>query len=501
MSGFKAKLAVTVLGACLAILVAGPVWSKEKLTVDLVNEPSSLDPHVQWNPDSYFVYRNIFDNLVTRNQKGEISPQIATSWKAVSDTVMEFQIRSGVLFHDGSKLTPEDVAYSVSRITDPKFGSPQLGQFNKIIKAETVGTNAVRLTTDGPYPSLLAQLVKLSIVPKSVVESVGKEAFNLKPVGSGPYIFQGWQRGVQVTLARNDKYWGTKGPFATVSFRAIPDAATRVANLQAGATDLAVTLNSDQVAQIKSSPKAKILSATTERIGYLRLNTAKPPLDNLKIRQAISLAIDKASIVDGILGGFDKPVGQMLTPSHVGYIADLSTPAYDLKKAQMLVKEAGPGGQAEIELATSPVFDQRIVQAIQQMLAEAGLNVKINMSDMASYLKRVQGGLELAPSMNFGRWSCACQDADGVLFPLLHKSSSWSVYRNAKVDKLLEDARQTLDTKKRIEAYRGVHAIVLQDVPLIPLYQAAEIYGAARGLEWQPTPDESMFLNRMSFKD
>lgn len=501
MPAFKTKLAATLAGLCLAMLTAGPVWSKDKLTVDLVNEPSSLDPHVQWNPDSYYVYRNIFDNFITRNEKGEISPQIATSWKAVSDTVIEFQIRSGVVFHDGSKLTPEDVVYSVRRITDPKFGSPQLGQFNKIIKAEAAGANAVRLTTDGPYPALLAQLVKLSIVPKSVVESVGRDAFNLKPVGSGPYVFQGWQRGVQVTLARNDKYWGTKGPFATVGFRAVPDAATRVANLQAGATDLAVTLNSDQAAQLKSSPKAKVLSAPTERIGYLRLNTARPPLDNLKVRQAVSLAIDKAGIVDGILGGFDKPLGQMLTPSHVGYIADLPTPGYDLKKAQALVKEVGTASQAEIELATSPVFDQRIVQAIQQMLAEAGLNVKINMSDMASYLKRVQGGPELAPSMNFGRWSCACQDADGVLFPLLHKSSSWSVYRNPKVDKFLEDARQTLDMKKRIEAYRGVHAIVLQDVPLIPLYQAAELYGAARGLEWQPTPDESMFLNRMTFKD
>lgn len=501
MHGFRSRLVAAIAAVCLAALAAGPVLAKDRLTVDLVNEPSSLDPHVQWNPDSYYVYRNIFDNLVARNNKGEIVPQIATSWKALSDTVVEFQIRSDVTFHNGQKLTAEDVVYSVQRITDPKFGSPQLGQFSKITKAEAAGANGVRLTTDGPYPALLAQLVKLSIVPKSVVESVGKDAFNLKPVGSGPYVFQSWQRGVQVVLTRNDSYWGTKGPFASVGFRAVPDAATRVANLQSGATDLAVTLNSDLAAQLKSSPKAKVVAGPTERIGYLRLNTTRPPTDNLKIRQAISLAVDRAGIVEGILGGYDKQVTQMLTPAHVGFVPDMPAAVYDLKKAQALVKEVGAAGQAEIELATSPVFDQRIVQAIQQMLAEAGLNVKINMSDMASYLKRAQGGPDVVPLLSFGRWSCACLDADGVLFPLLHKSSSWSAYRNPKVDKLLEDARQTLDTKKRLDAYRAVNAIVAQDIALVPLYQAAALYGTAKGLEWQPTPDESMFINRMTFKD
>ena len=278
-------LAAVVLGLCLAV-APGALLAKEKLTVDLVNEPSSLDPHVQWNPDSYYVYRNIFDNLITRDDKGDIVPQVATSWKYLSDTEIEFTLRDDVTFHDGQKLTAEDVAFSVQRITDPKFASPQLGQFNKIVKAEVTSPTTVKLTTDGPYPALLGQLVKLSIVPKHVVDAVGKDAFNLKPVGSGPYKFDGWQRGVQVTLTANDKYWGTKGPFASVAFRAVPDAATRVANLQAGTSDLAVTLDSDLAAQLKNSPKAKVLSVLTERVAYLRLNPAKPPFDNAKVRQA-----------------------------------------------------------------------------------------------------------------------------------------------------------------------------------------------------------------------
>jgi peptide/nickel transport system substrate-binding protein len=501
MPGTRTKLAAAFFGLCLALGAPGSLLAKERLTVDLVNEPSSLDPHVQWNPDSYYVYRNIFDNLITRDDKGEIVPQIATSWKYLSDTEIEFQIRDDVTFHDGQKLTPEDVVYSVKRITDPKFGSPQLGQFNKITNAEVVGPAAVKLTTDGPYPALLAQLVRLSIVPKHVVEAVGKDAFNLKPVGSGPYAFQDWQRGVQVTLTRNDKYWGPKGPFTSAVFRAVPDAGTRVANLQAGTSDLAVTLDSDLAAQIKPSPKAKVLSVLTERVAYLAMNVQKAPLDDVKVRQAIAHAIDKEGLVEGILGGYDKPVPELLTPAHVGWVEGIQALPYDLTKAKALIEAAGPKVKQEISLLTSPVYDQRVVQAIQQMLVEAGLSVKIEMTDMATWLKQMQSGPDAIPQMAFSRWSCACQDADGVLFPILHSSSGWANAKDSEIERLLVEARQTLDPKKRLEFYRSVHERLAKELFVVPLYQVGIIYGAAKGLEWQPTPNESMFLNRMAWKD
>ncbi|MGO4725678.1 MULTISPECIES: ABC transporter substrate-binding protein [unclassified Inquilinus] len=488
------------LGAMM--LAAAPAWAdKDRFVVDLVNEPSSLDPQLQWNPDSYYVYRNVFDNLVTRDDAGKIAPEVATSWKYVSDTEIEFQIRDDITFHDGQKLTAEDVAYSVRRITDPKLASPQLGQFNKITGAEATGPTTVRLKTDGPYPALLAQLVKLSIVPKHVVEAVGNEAFNLAPVGSGPYKVEGWQRGVAVTLARNDAYWGKKGPFPTAVFRAVPDAATRLADLQAGTADLAVTLDSDLAAQLTGSDKAKPLVVLTERVAYFRLNTLKPPFDNPKLRQAVAYAIDKQGLTEGILGGYDKPVAELLTPAHFGWTNGVDGYAYDPEKAKALVTEAGPAAKAEVELATAPVFDQRIVQALQQQLADAGFDVKISMSDMATYLKRSQGNSEEGPNLSFGRWSCACQDADGVLFPLLHSSSGWSSFRNAEVDKLLVEARSTLDDATRLDRYGQVNKIVATEVPVLPLYQSAIIYGAAKPLNWQPTPNESLFLNRMSWAE
>ncbi len=475
-------------------------FAKDQLVVDLVNEPSSLDPHKQWNPDSYYVYRNVFDNLVTRNDAGEIAPQIATRWKYNSDAEIVFDLRDDVKFHDATPLTAKDVAFSINRIINPAFASPQLGQFNKIVSAAATGNHQVTVKTNGAYPALLAQLVKLSIVPQHVVEAKGDDGFNAAPVGSGPYKFVNWQRGVSVALERNDDYWGEKGAFKTAEFRAVPDAATRIANLQAGTTDLAVGLDADLAAQIENSATAKPLSVLTERVGYVKLNPNLPPFDDKRVREAVARAIDKEAITQGLLGGVDKPVDQMVTTSHFGYVDGIKGYAYDLEKAKELVKEAGATGKA-VSFATAPAFDQRIVQAIAQMIGDTGLTVNIEMTDMATYLKRAQSEPKNQPAIAFGRWSCACQDADGVLFPLLHSSSSWSSTSNPTINAALEDARGTLDEKKRLEDYKTVSTFIAEDVPLVPVYQAAIIYGAARQLEWKPTANESLFLNRMQWKD
>lgn len=497
----RSGLAAVMLAAAVATTGAGPAAAKDEVVIDLVNEPASLDPHRQWNPDSYYVYRNIFDNLLARDDEGRIVPNLAASWKRLSDTEVEFTIRDDVRFHDGSPLTPGDVAYSVKRITDREFGSPQLGQFNQITDAEVTGEHTVKLTTDGPSPLLLAQLVKLSIVPQRHVEEVGADAFNLKPIGSGPYKFAEWRRGVEVRLARNDDYWGRKGEFLAATFRAVPDAATQLANLEAGATDLATALNSDQAAQLELSAAARPLSVLSERIAYLALNTTKPPLDDLRVRQAIAQAIDKEGIVEGILGGFDEPLSQLVTPIHAGWVDGIETLPYDPEKAAALVAEVGQPAKVTLDLATAPVYDQRVVQAIQQMLSGVGLNVEIRMSDMATLIQSIQAGPEVMPLMNFGRWSCTCQDADGVLFPLLHSGSGWSTTADPAVDAALERARTSLDETVRQEQYRIVHEYVAEQVPYVPLYRASLIYGAANGLQWTPTPDQSIYLNRMSWQD
>ncbi|WP_171230914.1 ABC transporter substrate-binding protein [Ruegeria sp. HKCCA6707] len=464
-----------ITGVALAFF-ALPAFARD-ITIDLAGEPSSLDPHLQWNPDSYYVYRNVFDNVVTRNNAGEIVPQLATEWEQVSDTELVLTIRDDVTFHDGEPLEPSDVVYSVLRITNPDFASPQLGQFNQIIGAAVVDGNKVKLTTDGPYPALMAQLVKLSVVPEHVVEAVGNEAFNATPLGSGPYTFEEWDRGVSVTLARNDAYWGEAGPFDKAIFRAVPDAATRVADLQAGTADLVVSIDADAGAQLASNPNVKVLSAPTERVGYVGLNLDKPPFNNLEMRKAASLAIDRLGITEGLLQAGEVPMAQMASPAHFGYNPDLPLFEYDPDMAREIVAANADLAQTPATLATAPVFDQRIVQAVQQMLNDVGFNVSISMTDMPTYLGIVRSEPAENSELSFGRWSCACQDADGIAYPTLHSDSAWSRVNVPELDELLEKARVSLDPAVRQDAYNKVSQIVRDNYYLLPMYQAAVLYG------------------------
>jgi peptide/nickel transport system substrate-binding protein len=499
MARWSIRLGIAALAATL-FAGAAPA-AKDVLVVDLVQEPSSLDPHLQWNPDSYFVYRNIFDNMVTRDDEGKIVPQVATSWRQIDDSTTEFTLRRDIKFHDGTPLTADDVVFSVKRITEAAFKSPQRDQFNKIVDAVVVDPTTVRLKTEGPYPVLLAQLVKLSIVPKAHVTLVGNEKFNQSPMGSGPYKFVSIQRGVKTVLARHDAYWGSKGPFATAEFHAVPDPATRVADLRSGKADLIVTINADLAAEMKKDANVKVLSVLSERVAYFHINALTGPTADLRVRKAIAHAIDRQGIIDGLMAGYDKPATIMLSPVHVGYVEGFKGYAYDPATAKALLKEAGIAADTPFTLFTAPTFDQRIVQAIQQMLIDVGMKVTIVTSDFAGWLKRAQSAPAEFGEMTFSRWSCGCQDADGVLFPLYHSSSQWAKVRDPELDKALEAARSSLDPAVRLTHYKRAHEIAEATVPLVPLYQVAILYGARKQLRWTPTPNESFFINRMDWTD
>ncbi len=500
------KSAYLIIAACLALAVslAGPsaaTAAKEALVIDLVSEPTTLDPHKQWNPSSFYVYRNIFDNMLTRTPSGEIIPQVAVSWKYQSPTVIDFKIRTDIKFHDGTPLTVDDVVFSVLRIIDPAFKSPQAGQFNTVTNAEAVDGQTVRLTTKVPYPVLLAQLVKLSIVPKTYVTSVGDEAFNRNPVGSGPYQFVEWKKGIKVVLQANRDYWRGNPPFAVVEFHAVPEKSTRVANLRTGKSDLAVSLDADIAVQLKSDPKVKVLSVPTERVAYFRINTLAGPTADVRVRKAIAHAIDRDLIVNGLQGGYSKKVNVMVGDTSFGYDDSFQSYDYDPEKAKSLLKEAGLG-DTEVEILTAPaVFDQRVVEAIQQMLRNVGINAKISGMDMATFLKRMQSSPEDKDPTSFGRWSCACQDADGILYAMLDSQSIWSNINNPELDAALEKGRSTLKPEERMQYYRQAHQIIQDQVPLVPLYQVGIIYGGARQLQWQPTPDEGLFVMDMSWQE
>jgi peptide/nickel transport system substrate-binding protein len=490
-----------VLALVLAVAFAGGAMAqtKDTLVIDLPADVATMDPQLQWDTESYSVYRNIFDNLLTRDATGRIVPQVATAWRYADDTTIVFDLRSDITFHDGAKLTADDVAFSVRRIINPDFRSPQLSQFDQIASAEVTGPNQVTLRTKSPYPALLAQLVKLSIVPKAYVEKVGDQAFNQQVIGSGPFRLKSWQRGVQTNLEANDAYWRGRPPFRAVTFRAVPDTATRIADLRTGRADLTRGLSPDDAVAMKNERALSLVPVPTERVAYLFLNTLAGVTKDKRVRQAIAMAVDRDTLINALQQGFAKPVDVVLTPANFGYVDDVKGWPHDPERARALIKQAGAEG-ATVSFLTSPVYDRRLNEAVQQMLGEVGLKMDIVMLDQPSYLRRRQGTPEEAGSLSQGRWSCACQDADGVIFPLFRSGSIWSKFANPAFDTEVDAARATLDEARRLTHYRRAFEILREEVPGIGLFQDAALYLMKRELKWQPTANEAMFVFDMKWQ-
>ena len=485
------------LALALIATVPGPMPARADqalFVVDLPTDPASLDPHVQWDPDSYAVYRNIHDNLLTRDRSGKIVPSVATDWTYQSPTEVTFRIRADISFQDGSRLTAEDVAFSVKRITDPAFKSPQLSQFDQIVDATGAGPDAVRLTTKTPYPVLLAQLTKLSIVSKAYVQKVGDLAVNQAPMGSGPYRFVARTQGVKVELAANPGYWRGKAPFPRVEMHPVVNEATRIADVRTGRADIARLLSTDNADQLRGDGQVKVVWAPTERVTMLMLNALDGPTGDVRVREAIAHAIDRATIGEALLKGYAKPVNEALTPASFGFDPDIAEYGFDPDRARAMLKAAGVAPGTKLRFLTSPVFDQRIVQALQQMLNDVGFDTQITTVDLGTYLRLRQGRPDEAGDVSYFRWSCGCQDADGTLFPLFHGSSQWAKLRDPAVDAPLEAGRNTLDEAQRMAAYRTALEKLRADIPAVPLFQDPVMFVARGPVQFQPTANEAFFL-------
>jgi len=284
-----------------------------------------------------------------------------------------------------------------------------------------------------------------------------------------------------------------------VIFQAVPDVSTRVADLKTGRADLIRLLPPDEAIALRSNGRLAVLTVPTERVGYLFINAQAGPTTDVRVRRAIAHAIDKQGLVDALLQGFGKPVNSIGAEPIFGYAPDIAGYDYDPAKARALIRDAGAEGAA-ITFLTSPAYDRRVVEAIQQMINDVRLRVEVVTLDQATFLRRRQGTPADAGGLALGVWSCACQDADGIILPLFRSGSTWSKYANPVYDTAVDAARSTLDEAKRIAEYRKAYEILREDVPGLGLYQAFASYGARKELKWQPTPNESLFVMDMSWQ-
>jgi peptide/nickel transport system substrate-binding protein len=501
----RTAVASLTVFACLATASCGikPATAERDpgiLVIDTANYPSTLDPGKQYDSDTYAVYRNIFDQLLRRDPRTQkLVPWLATSWRQTDPATWRFTMREGVTFSDGTPLTAEDAAFSINRILDKKFASQQFANFSMIGKATVDGDDLV-VHTPRPAPTLLTYLTTLSVVPEKYVTRVGDQKFAARPIGSGAFIFDKATPGSQVTLKANPRWWHGRTSVRAAVFRAVPNVASRVVDLQSRKADLATGLTPDAADQIKRDPRLAVLSTPTERIAYLAFNTIKGgPADGPRVRRAIADAIDYNALIKNLQRGYAKPINSLLTPLAFGYDKALPNDRYDPAAAKSLIGQAGAKGKTVV-MDTSPSFNPQIVQAIQANLADVGLSVRIRSTDQPTYLKKVQDPGHNWGSLRFGRWSCSCLDADGVIYPLFHTGGIWSSYTNPGFDTLVEQARRVIDPKQRTALYDQAFQVLARDLPGLGLFQDYAIYGANSRVRWTPDAQESFYLDTMKVR-
>lgn len=467
-----------------------------EITVVVGEDPSTLDPQARDDGNERTVTDNVHETLLTRDADMNIIPLLATEYTQLDATTWQFKLREGVSFHNGEPFNADAVVFSVKRIISPELNSEQLSNVGTITDAEKVDDMTVNVITSGPDPTLPARMVWLKIVePKHAGGDA--EQFATNPVGTGPYKFVKWDRGIEVVLEANADYWGGKPAIDVVHVRPIQEESTRLAALQAGEVDLVPNLLPEQIDQAPVSVHTPGLE-----FPIILLNNQEGPLADVRIRQAINYAIDKEAIAEAIYGGFAVVAdGQVLTPGHFGYNPNVKAYPYDFDKAVELIAEAGYDG-TEIVIESERgrwLKDAELVEAIAGQLNEAGLNVRVNISEFSNYLD-ILFDQENRAQMIFVSHDNAMLDADRTFTNYYACGGRGSSYCNEEVTQLINDGRTETDVAKRQEMYQRVAQIANEEAAHLYLLNFENIYGLSEHLNWAPRLDGRILFATMSLK-
>jgi peptide/nickel transport system substrate-binding protein len=492
-----------VLAAVLALASDAGAQSKDTLTVALVSHAPTLDPHMHFERVGILVNINMFDSLLHRSAKLAYEPSLATSWRAISDTEWEFKLRKGVRFHNGDLMTADDVKYSFERVLEPgkeKKKSPQYGNIRAIKEVRIVDPETIRIVTDKPFPLLLERLVFFPIVPKKHIEKVGDDAFGTTaPVGTGPWKFVEWKRDQYIRLEAFDQHWRGRPPFKHLVIRAIPEVATQIAELKTGGVDIIRNVSADLIGELKANPHTYVTSAPILRVHYVELDMRSAPFDKKLVRQAANYAIDKPAIIQKLMGGLGTQVATVVQPAAFGHDPEVKPFPYDPAKARELLAQAGYPSGVEVTIHSALVEFRPVFEAIAQMLTDVGLRANPRMWDPGPAWNKFLQSEGKATNAMYGSWgNYSVFDADAVLHPLFHTEpggwiGKWYT-RVEGLDKLIDDARSTVDQPRRKRIYSQIQQLIRDEAPAIFLFTQYDTLGISRRVDYAARGDEWLWL-------
>lgn len=318
-----------------------------------VNAFVTLDPAMHRDRDTETVIRNMFDGLVTRTNGAEVVPELAEGWEELNPTTYVFTLRPNVKFHNGDPLTADDVVFTFERVLAAGGiggqSSPRKGLLGPLQKVEKIGDGKVKFELTNPFPPFMQALVHFQIVPQKYIKEVGDQAFAEKPIGTGPFKFVKGKLDSEVVMERFEAYYGGSPKLPPVGpakvkkavFRTMPEPSTRVAALLAGEVTIIQAIPTDLVEKLKKSSRVQLKTVEGTRSYQIELNNKKPPFDDVRVRQAVNMAVDWGKILKNIYLGYAAQLPTCFLSSGFGYDPNLKPYPYNPDKAKALLKEAG----------------------------------------------------------------------------------------------------------------------------------------------------------------
>lgn len=476
-----ALLTIVSLGVCCR---SAPVPGGE-VVIAQITSAATLDPHRHDEVSTLSTLSHFYDTLVAFGPEMDIQPSLATRWENPSDTVWRFELRPGVVFHDGRPLGPPDVVASLKRaMTLPDSGVRHY--LAAVSEVRAIDKETVEIVARHPAPVLLNKLAFVPIVPRDQ-----GAAPITRPNGTGPYRFLSGSPEATIRGERFLRYWGPPPAFDRVTVLSLPDARQRAEAVPAGRAHLVARFPEEHWEWGRQQPSVRMTSREGLSVTLLAFSLRpRSPFADPRVRRAAALALDRDRLVERA-GGLAVPMDQVVPRGVFGYTPGLGPMRHDRAEAMRLLKEAGQSGGFETPFLL-PDSQESLGRDVAAQLAAVGIRLHATVLPWGGFSERLSR--EENTVVLFG-WAAVTGDASDALDALLHSpgggygSGNRFSYANSELDRLIETSGRTLDPRLRRKLLGQAMAIVREDLPVVPLLARFQLYAVARDLDWTPRLD------------